>query len=110
MSPVDKAALLAKRGLGTETVQIEGVGEVVVRGMSRAEALSLQKLGDLDAAEMERHLVSMAMVEPALTEDEVRQWQEAAPAGELEPVSEAIQRLSGLAVKQVKEEMKRFRR
>lgn len=109
MSAVDKAALLAKRGIGTETVDLPGVGEVVVRGMSRAEALSMQKLGDLDAADMERRLLAVAMVEPALTEDEVRQWQEAAPAGELEPVTTAITRLSGLAVTAVKEEMKTFR-
>lgn len=105
-----KAKLLADRsGVGTETVDIDGVGKVTVRGLTRAEVLSIQQNGDLDAAEMERKLLAFAMVEPALTEDEVRQWQAVAPAGELEPISAAIQQLSGLAVKQVKAEMQRFR-
>lgn len=109
MAAVDKAALLASRGFGTESVPVGEVGEVVVRGLSRAEVLGLQSAGDLDATEMERKLVSLAMVDPALTEDEVGEWQKVAPAGELEPISEAIQRLSGLAVKAVKAEMQRFR-
>ena len=105
---IDKAALLASRGIGGETVEIPGVGEVKVRGLTRAEVLSIQN-DDLDAAGMERKLLAFAMVEPQLTEDEVAEWQKVAPAGELEPISDAIQKLSGLAVKQVKAEMRRFR-
>lgn len=109
MAVVDKAALLAKRGLGTQTVTVGDVGEVVVRGLSRAEVLSLQSVGEIDAAEMERRLVSLAMVDPKLTEEEVGEWQQVAAAGDLEPISDAIQQLSGLAVKAVKAEMQRFR-
>ena len=109
MSALDKAALLASRNIGTEDVEVGALGTVKVRGLSRAEALSLQGAGPVDVAAMERTLVSLAMVEPKLTEDEVAAWQDVAPAGELEPITDAIQRLSGLAVKAVKAEMQRFR-
>lgn len=109
MSFIGKDALLAKAGIETEDVEIPGKGTVQVRGLTRSEALGLQKLGELDALEMERKLVALAMVEPALTEDEVLTWQENSPAGELEPIAEAIQRLSGLVAKQVGAEMRRFR-
>jgi hypothetical protein len=108
---LDKAALLAKRGVGGETVEIPGVGEVKVRGLTRAEVLSIQKLqgkSGVDEAEMERKLVALAMVEPELTEEEVGQWQANSPAGELVPIADAIATLSGLQVKQVKEEMRSF--
>lgn len=110
MSAVDKAKLLAARSGNTRPVEVPGVGEVVVRGLTRAEVLTIQQKGDLDAADMEALLVSLAMVEPALTLDEVKQWQTVAPAGELEPISAAVQELSGLQVAAVKAEMQRFRR
>ena len=44
---------------------------------------------------MEKKLLSLAMVDPKLTEEEVGEWQAASAAGELEPVR-AIMELSGL--------------
>lgn len=109
MGAVDKAKLLAQRTGDRRTVTVPGVGDVVVRGLTRAEVLSIQKKGEVDVAEMEALLVSFAMVEPEMTLDEVKQWQTVAPAGELEPISRAIQELSGLEAVAVKEQMKRFR-
>lgn len=103
-----KAKLLASRGLGTRFVEVDGVGKVEVRGLTRAEALTVQSAGELDAAEMECRLIALAMVDPSLSEDEVRQWQSVAPAGELEPVSAAIQELSGMKARAVGTEMARF--
>ena len=103
-----KAKLLAKRGVNTRMVDVENVGKVEVRGLTRAEVLSIQGHGELDAAAMERTLLAAAMVDPALTEDEVGEWQTVAPAGELEPISTAIQELSGLKVRAVGEQMARF--
>jgi hypothetical protein len=48
------------------------------------------------AAEMERKLLAVAMVDPRLTEDEVAQWQTNSPAGELQPVADTIARISGM--------------
>lgn len=107
MSTIDKAALLAKR-FGVEDVEIPGVGTVQIRPLSRAEGLALQG-AELDVAEMERRLVSLAMISPQLTEDEVRQWQENSPVGELEPITEEIIRLSGMDKAAAKEAYKQFR-
>lgn len=109
MPAVDKAALLASRGIGTRMVDVPGVGEVEVRGLTRAEALYFQQAGAADQVEMECRLLSVAMVNPALTKDEVAEWQKVASAGELEPISQAIQELSGLKVTALKEEMQQFR-
>jgi hypothetical protein len=104
---VSKVDLLKKR-FGVEDVEIPGVGTVRVRPLSRAEALELQGK-EMAAAEVERKLVALAMVEPALTEDEVGTWQANSPAGELEPIGAAIRRLSGLEQASAKEAVKQFR-
>jgi hypothetical protein len=71
VTAVDKAALLATRDIGVETVEVDGFGSVKVRGLTRAEVLGIQKAGALDAAAMEQKLLAIALVEPALSEDEV---------------------------------------
>jgi hypothetical protein len=91
---VSKAELLKKR-FGEEEVEVPGVGTVRVRALTRGQALELQGK-EMPVSEMERRLISTAMVEPSLTEDEVQQWQDNTPAGELQPVVEAIARLSGM--------------
>lgn len=104
---VSKEALL-KRRFGVVDVPVDGVGVVQVRPLSRAEALELQGV-EMPVAEVERRLVSKAMVSPSLTEDEVRIWQENSPAGELEPVANRIAELSGMVPESAKEAMKTFR-
>jgi hypothetical protein len=109
MAVVDKAALLGVRDGSNATVTIEGFGDVVVRALTRKEALSVR--GDeMDVEEMEVMLLSLAVVDPQLTEDEVRQWQAVSPAGELEPISEKILELSGMKAEASKEAIKRFRK
>ncbi len=95
MAVIDKAALLANtRVLPHETVEVPGVGEVEVRGLSRAEVVQMQGCGSADA--MEDAVIAAGLVEPKLTADEVRQWRQAASSDEVRPVSDAILRLSGL--------------
>lgn len=103
---ITKEALAAPR-LEEDTVTLP-VGAVRVRALSRAEALRL-KGRDYAEDEFERVLLAAAMVEPKLTEDDVRAWQEASPAGELEPVTTAVLRLSGMAKAAAKEAMTSFR-
>lgn len=102
--------LLFKSRLAEADVTIPGVGIVRVRALSRAEVLLVRKAtdlaGDVDgprALVLERKMVAAAMVDPVLTESEVGRWQAASAAGELEPVSEAIQRLSGMLPTAAKE-------
>ena len=94
---MDKAALTRPR-LAEENVEIPGVGVVRVRALSRAEAYKVSDR-EMPVDEMERILLSAALVDPVMSEQDVSEWQSAASAGELEPVVEVIQRLSGLAAK-----------
>ncbi|MGE3414115.1 MAG: hypothetical protein AB7L91_18060 [Dehalococcoidia bacterium] len=107
MDTVDKVTLLTKR-FGVEAVDIPGVGTVQVRPLSRAEALQIQGT-ELPVAEMERRLLALALVSPSLNEDEVGQWQANSPAGELQPVVQAIVRLSGMEAHADKAAYQQFR-
>ena len=93
---IDKTALLGRR-LGEDKHEIEGVGTVRIRGLSRAEVIELQALEGGTAAS-DRRMVSWALIDPPLTEDEVRIWQENSAAGEIEALTLAIAALSGLDV------------
>lgn len=86
--------LLFKPRLPEADVDVPGVGTVRVRGLNRAEVMQVQ--GVKGAAAIERLVLAFGMVDPQLTEAEVGQWQKAAPAGELEPVTEKIRELSGI--------------
>ena len=92
--PVDKAALLTKR-FGVEDVEVPGVGTVQIRALTRAEALSVQGV-EIDVEVLEQKLIAMAMVDPQLTETEVKEWQTCGSAGEIQVIVEAIVRVSGL--------------
>lgn len=106
--PVDKAALLTKR-FGVEDVEVPGVGTVQVRALTRAEALSVQGV-EMDAEVLEQKLIAMAMVDPQLTEPEVKEWQGCATAGEIQIIVEAIVRISGMEGYTAKAAYANFRR
>jgi hypothetical protein len=82
---VDKQALFAPR-LPEEDVEVPG-GTVRVRGLSR-------------------HLLSVAMVAPTLTAEEVALWQAASLSTEIESVVSSVVRLSGLEDNSAKEAYK----
>lgn len=110
MTAISKAELLKARSEGDRgEVELPGGGSVVVRGLTRKEALAM-KADEADPAGVERKMIALALVEPALTEDEVGQWQEVAGAGDLEPVVDAILELSGMHPDAPKQAVKRFRR
>ena len=104
---MDKEALFARR-LGTQVVELDA-GPVIVRALSRGEAMSLRGK-EMPVEEMERRLLALAMVDPAMTEDDVRQWQEASPAGEIETVTNAVLKVSGMEVRADREAYRRFRK
>jgi hypothetical protein len=96
---IDKDALLSRRedtesGFPESTVDIPGLGSVRVRGLSRHEVIHLQSAKG--ALAVERVTVSLGLVDPVLTEDEVARWQRVSPAGELDSVTQAIGQLSGV--------------
>lgn len=96
---MDKDKLISPRhtttsGLPEDDVDIEGVGTVRVRGLSRGETFKVQQIKGTDAAE--QRILAWGLLDPELTENEVRQWQDNSPAGEMEPVANKIRELSGL--------------
>lgn len=93
----DLKARLLKPRVPEGEVEVEGIGTVRVRGLSRGEVFIVQKTTGDDTAAMERRIVSLGMVDPEMTEDDVRQWQQSSPAGELDAVADKINELSGLS-------------
>lgn len=91
---IDREAFL-KAVLPEEVIALPGVGDVRVRGLSRSEALSLAKAKD-DPQALEMLIVRLGLVEPALSEEECKAWFASAPAGLVDPIVKAVERLSGL--------------
>ena len=105
---MDKELLFRPR-LPEGEIDIPGVGTVRVRGMSRWEMLTAGKLESKGTIAMERAMLAFGMVDPAMTEDEVAQWQKASPASEIQPVVLKINELSGLGKEAPKEAFQDFR-
>lgn len=104
---IDKAVLLGQK-FGYEDVEIPGVGVVTIRALTRGEAIRIQ--GDEMLAEvMECKLLAMAMVDPKMTEEEVKEWQDTSPAGQMQPVVKAILVLSGMTEEVTREAYDDFR-
>lgn len=91
---IDKDTFL-KPLIPTEIVDLPGLGKIRVRGLSRAEAVALSGVKD-DAAKLEQKIILYGMAEPSLTVDEVARWYDAAPAGLIDIIVKAVERLSGL--------------
>jgi hypothetical protein len=96
---MDKDKLLAPRantasGLPEDDVEVPGMGTVRVRGLSRDEVFGAQKIKE--TAANERHVLSLGLVDPAMSVNEVFKWQQVSPAGEIEPVVDKIRELSGM--------------
>lgn len=92
-----KMRLLANRVIGnTGEVEIEGVGTVTVRGLTRYEFAMLGKKYPEAGAEQEQETLALAMVDPPMTVAEVAEWQRSSPATEINEVATEINRLSGI--------------
>ena len=94
MGDVEKEALFKAR-LPEEEYELAGLGTLRIRGLSRGEVLAAQH-DDPRLAVFERRLLARGVVDPKLTETDVGRWQEASPAGEMEPLIKRIERLSGI--------------
>jgi hypothetical protein len=109
---MDTATLLAPRadtasGMPEDDVELPGgIGTVRVRGLSRWEVLAARATAT--DADREVAILKFAMVDPTMTEEQAAEWMKLAPAGELEPVTDKIGQLSGLAPGAAKEAVKEF--
>lgn len=81
--------------IDTVDVELPSGGVVQIRGLSRLEHLRLAK-GDPDGDEVERRVIGKGMINPALTDRQLKAWQ-ARPgrSRDLAAVSTAIRDLSG---------------
>lgn len=102
---IDKE-LLFKSRLPEADVVLPGIGTVRVRGLSRTEALHCRETTDL--VTVERRMLALGLVDPVLTENEVKRWQESSPAGELEELTLRISELSGMTPGAAKEAYREF--
>lgn len=97
MAKLDKSALTSQAAMPQEDVELEGLGTVVVRGLSRYETLLATKgIDETDTLRIEQRMVAMGMVEPVMSEKDVAAWQKASPLGQMKPITSAINRLSGI--------------
>lgn len=92
-----KALLLAQRDLERD-VEIPGIGTVRVRGLRRDEILAIREdtNGGEDRREFDIRVVALAMVDPAMTIEEVTEWFDVAPAGEYETILSAASEATGM--------------
>lgn len=92
---------LTTQEIGEEDLPLPSGKLVRVRGLSRGEVFMMRKCqqdgGLKTEAEWERRMVSLALVQPALTEAQVGKWQDGPAGGDLEQLTQKIQELSGLA-------------
>lgn len=102
----DLKSRLLKPRIDEDTIDIDGVGTVRVRALTRSEVLRLQQIRKLGARE--RAMLVLGMVEPAMDDAEVGMWYRASPAGEIEKVAMLIARISGLEVDAPKQAYRDF--
>jgi hypothetical protein len=104
-------AMLSKESLLARTLPQQDVdladGTVRVRALSRTEAVHVATFGnDVNAAEV--FIITCALIEPQLTEDEVRGWRDVAPTGEIDAVANTVLELSGLTPAAAEAALHRF--
>lgn len=91
--PILSKEALLKTGLPEEAVEIKNLGMVRVRSISRGEFVRIR---EMDLTEFETQLVAMGLVEPRLTEDEVKEWRDSVTPHVFDDLAGEILRVSGL--------------
>lgn len=90
--------LLFKRKATLRTTEVpldDGELVVAVRALSRGEVAKAKK--DFSKDQVENALISLALVDPKLTPEEVAEWLDEAPAGDSVAVMSAVAELSGMS-------------
>lgn len=105
---IDRDQLLAHARVLPEHDVETPAGTVRVRALSRAEVLSLAPLAG-DAQEIEVRVVAWGLIDPALSVDEVRDWQKATTGEAITAISDAVAKLSGMGPDAQSEAEARFR-
>jgi hypothetical protein len=100
MSEYASAEELTTQRAGEEDFALPSGKLVRVRGLSRGEVFMMQKSkadgGIKTEQAWEQRMVSLALLQPALSEEQVRDWQQGPAGGDLEALGEKIRELSKL--------------
>lgn len=91
---------LTKQRAGEEDLLLPSGMLVRVRGLSRGEVFMMQKSradgGIKTEQAWEQRMVSLALLQPRLTEEQVMDWQQGPAGGDMEDLTRKIQYLSKL--------------
>lgn len=92
------------RKTGRGTVTLSDGGKVAIRALTRDEALQVREVGKL--RDGDNLLISLGMVDPQLTPEDVAAWGASDAAGDLVTVSNEISALSKMTPAAGKESTK----
>lgn len=90
---MDKSKLFENR-LPEEDFNLEGIGVLKLRSLNRFEALLVAEAQTNQLRESK--ILKYGVVDPKLSDEDVEKWAKCSPGGEIEKVTEAIARLSGM--------------
>lgn len=107
MGNMTREQILARK-LGRDTVDLPDGGTIEVRGLNRREAMHVSALED--HYDRDVYLVATGMVDPVMTEDDVRAWGDQDDSGTMEIVSQRIGELSRMVEGAGKSRVSRARR
>lgn len=91
---INKAQLFEQLAGKSSVVDIDGVGEIEVRGLSFADVQEIQ-LRDVDPMESSLHFIVKGLMNPKLTEEDISKLKESSP-NKLFAIAKVIQEISGL--------------
>jgi hypothetical protein len=108
MGNLTREAILARK-LGQRVVELpDGSGTVTVRALNRREALNVSDIDDV--YERDAYMMSIGLVDPVMSVDDVKAWGEEDDTGTIEAVSRAIGELSRMVEGAGKSSVSRPRR
>lgn len=100
MARLTKEQLVRTGQIGTEECELpDGSGSVLIRGLTRSEAIRVAKEGGDDSEVMERLGMVAGLVDPEMTADEVAEWQANGLAANVAAVAGRIAELSNVDAK-----------
>jgi hypothetical protein len=111
MGQLTKAQILARK-YGRDVVDLGDGETVTVRGLSRNEAdrvAAAEKTVERDVSpkvKQDAVMISIGLVDPVLSVDEVIDWFDDAPAGDIKAIAQRIAELSGMGEGQGKQATK----
>ena len=103
MAHLTREEILARK-TGRGKVILQDGSSVAIRALTRDEAITMQEMTDLAAAD--NFCISTAMTDPKLSADDVAAWAAQGDAGDLAQISEAIAVLSKMKRGSAKEATK----